>query len=1251
MNLKIQLELLNFITYTDKVIAKRGIDIYKSLSKTDIVKLDKHEIIMSVASSEGGYYYIVEIEFSTSKSEILASCDCPYAENEHDTCKHQIAVAKYWVESIKNERNELKSNQKITIQPYKQYLYTLPFINNENITQYATQSLLRRIYFYSTEYKHYIITITNDGKDWAANVKNKYFPFVKWQSVNEFAIGCNCGKNTPSNLCEHELNLLYKIENEKDKYYFKQFEDQAKQKEVLLAQIGLAIDSKLATQIEFGYDYTGKLKIGKLPPNFITHTNAIKKGMATIFPHNELLIDPTTLVYKATDTVINLGLLINCSVQNYQFFRIEMIGIEQKVATQVVKKYTIDEAIRLDEYKLLSEPIQELFKNFTNEALRNEFVRNNIYNHYYNSQVQANINTSRDFEIIKKYVHQNLMSCINELELLPTIYILPKGEKFGKTSIVKKEISSVIPKLHFNLKNENELQVLELFTTINSVTYDIESISIIEFFICIDTVLYLLSQNDYMVIKLFENGNLFSPITNQQNFLEDVVLPLAKKYTVQIPNVANIYIKGVLPSCAVYLSELNDFLIIKLKWHYSDHIVETWHEADTILQTPTLQTHIQRNKVVELEQIEIVQNLHPSFINQNRHYFYLPFAECLKKGWFINFVVQLKANGITVFGANDLKKLKINTATPKVVVSSNNSELDWFDLHIEITYNDIVVPLSELKKALINKQEYILLSDGSMGMLPEEWITKFKTLLHIGDVKQNDIKISKINFTLLDSLYENIDTEALQQELMAKKEALKNFEENKKYILPKSIKATLRNYQKSGFQWLSTLQEMQWGGCLADDMGLGKTLQTITFLQSQIDNKKFPHLIVCPTSLIYNWQAELVKFAPKITYTIHYGALRNTEDLKKDKSHIIITSYGHLRSDIEAFAKVKFDYAVLDESQAIKNPVAQITKAVQLIKAKNKLILSGTPVQNNTFDLYAQMNFLNPGMLGSQDYFKTEFANPIDKNSDKEKVAELQKMIYPFFLRRTKEIVAKDLPDKTETILWCEMEKAQRKIYTTFKEHYRNILLGKIEEVGLEKSSFVVLEALLKLRQICNSPAILNEDVQYPNESIKLQEITREIVENVGKHKVLIFSQFTSMLHLIENVLKTENVNYLYLDGSTKAKDRKGLVDQFQNDSSISVFLISLKAGGVGLNLTAADYVYLVDPWWNPAVEAQAIDRTHRIGQTNKVFAYKMICKDTIEEKILLLQEKKKTLSKELISNESGFIKKLTKSDIEYLFT
>jgi non-specific serine/threonine protein kinase len=501
-------------------------------------------------------------------------------------------------------------------------------------------------------------------------------------------------------------------------------------------------------------------------------------------------------------------------------------------------------------------------------------------------------------------------------------------------------------------------------------------------------------------------------------------------------------------------------------------------------------------------------------------------------------------------------------------------------------------------------------------------------------------------------LYENRNEEELTIQLEEKYQRIREFDKIKEIEAPTNLQQILRPYQVAGYQWLNYLHEVNWGGILADDMGLGKTVQALSFIQHYNDhNGSVRALVVCPTTLIYNWENEINKFTPSLTRYIHHGPLRNRLIEDWSKHNVIITTYGTLRSDIKLFTQVPFDYVVLDESQAIKNPSSKVTKAASLLHAKHRLCMSGTPLQNNTFDIYAQMNFLNPGMLGSVEFFRQEFAIPIDKFGEAEQKDHLKKILYPFILRRTKEQVAKDLPEKMETVLFCEMEDEQRKIYDAYRNEFRAKIMGTIEEQGIQRSQLTILQGLMKLRQICDSPAILNETEKFPNHSIKLEELAREITENIGNHKALIFSQFLGMLALIREKLEELNIKFEYFDGSTSAPDREKSIQSFQSDDEVRVFLISLKAGGVGLNLTAADYVYIVDPWWNPAVEQQAIDRTHRIGQTKNIFAYRMICKDTIEDKIMQLQEKKRLLAKELIADDNTFVKALSREDVEYLFS
>ncbi|MDE3211744.1 MAG: SNF2 helicase associated domain-containing protein, partial [Bacteroidota bacterium] len=660
---------------------------------------------------------------------------------------------------------------------------------------------------------------------------------------------------------------------------------------------------------------------------------------------------------------------------------------------------------------------------------------------------------------------------------------------------------------------------------------------------------------------------------------------------------------------------------------------------------------IHRNREAEQKFMDELAGLHSGFQHRPPQTLVLKGSEVLKNNWFFLFMDAMNERKIPILGYSGLRNFRFNTMRPSTHIHLSSGQ-DWFDAKVELTFGTERIGVSDIKKALANKQSFVQLSDGSLGILPDEWLNRYSLLFKVGEGREGKLRLSGYHMSVIDDLYEKRDENELSIQLDEKFEKLRNFRSIPEVPVPPGLENKLRPYQVAGYHWLNYLNTVGWGGILADDMGLGKTVQALSMLHEYHQREgNLMALVVCPTTLIYNWENEIRKFTPGLSWCIHHGSLRtrNPEDFRK--YDIIITTYGTLRSDISMMMKFLFDYVVLDESQAIKNPSSKVAKAACLLTAHNRLCMSGTPLQNNTFDIYAQMNFLNPGLLGTVEFFRNEFSTPIDKFGEKEQKEHLRKLLYPFILRRTKEQVAQDLPEKTETILFCEMEEPQQKIYDSFRNAYRDKIMGVIDGVGIEKSQLTILQGLMKLRQICDSPAILNEEEKFPNHSIKLEEITREITENIGEHKALIFSQFLGMLALIKAKLIENEIPFEYFDGSTSPQERERAIQNFQNNDSTRVFLISLKAGGVGLNLTAADYVYIVDPWWNPAVEQQAIDRTHRIGQTKNIFAYRMICKDSIEDKILQLQEKKRTLAKELISDDQSFVKGLSKEDVEYLFS
>jgi len=608
----------------------------------------------------------------------------------------------------------------------------------------------------------------------------------------------------------------------------------------------------------------------------------------------------------------------------------------------------------------------------------------------------------------------------------------------------------------------------------------------------------------------------------------------------------------------------------------------------------------------------------------------------------------LTQTGFEIYGADDLKLGKINRATATLRVNIT-SGIDWFDLKTIVEFGDQQIAFHDVRKALKRGEHYIKLTDGSVGQIPAEWLEKYKHLWNLAEETEDGFRVSDFHLPLLDSLLEEDATLQMPADLIQRRERFRNFERIAPQPLPKGFTGELRPYQKHGFDWLHFLKEYKFGGILADDMGLGKTVQVLTYLQSQQEQTpvKKATLLVVPKSLIANWQRESEKFTPSLRFLEYMGNFRSKNTAIFDEYDVVLTTYGTMLRDIEILRGYTFSHIILDESQAIKNPLAKSAKAARLLHGEHRIVMTGTPVENNTFELWSQFAFLNPGLLGNMDYFKHAFANPIESGGDEKAMATLKNLVYPFILRRTKEQVAPELPPRTERIVYTDMDTAQKKFYTQTREKYRAELLGLIESEGMNDARFKILEGLLRLRQIAIHPALV--DKKYKGESPKF-EILLETLETLQaeNHKALIFSQFVETLKLVKKELDARKIKYMYLDGKTQ--NRQAKVDEFQTNDSIPFFLISLKAGGVGLNLTAADYVIHLDPWWNPAVEMQASDRAHRIGQDKPVFVYKIIARDTVEEKILQLQEKKRALVKSIISSEASFFKSLTQDDVKALF-
>jgi SNF2-related domain/Helicase conserved C-terminal domain len=583
--------------------------------------------------------------------------------------------------------------------------------------------------------------------------------------------------------------------------------------------------------------------------------------------------------------------------------------------------------------------------------------------------------------------------------------------------------------------------------------------------------------------------------------------------------------------------------------------------------------------------------------------------------------------------------------SPGATRVSVKSGIDWFELHGEVQYGDTIATLPELLAAVRRGDNMVLLGDGSFGLLPTEWLERFAPLAGMGEKTDGHLNFRSNQAALLDALLAaqpDVDVDEVFERV---RQRVRNFRGVECASQPEGFVGQLRQYQCDGLGWMQFLREFGFGGCLADDMGVGKTAQVLATLEARRAEGHGPSLVVVPKSVMFNWREESKRFTPRLRVLEYHGT---TRDAKQIPLHdLVLTTYGTMLRDALALSKIEFDYVVLDEAQAVKNASTASSKAVRLLRGCHRLALSGTPVENHLGELWSLFEFLNPGMLGEAKLL--QMAGGMARNPSEEARKLLAHALRPFILRRTKQQVARELPEKTEQTIFCELEGPQKKQYEELRQHYRASLLEKVRTQGLGRSKMHVLEALLRLRQAACHPGLIDpKRVDEP--SAKLDVLMEQLAEiREEGHKALVFSQFTSLLAIVRRRLDQEKIHYEYLDGTTT--NRQAHVEAFQNDPDCRLFLISLKAGGLGLNLTAAEYVFLLDPWWNPAVEAQAVDRAHRIGQTRPVFAYRLIARDTVEEKVLQLQKTKRDLADAILSEDNSLIRDLNREDLELLLS
>jgi len=751
------------------------------------------------------------------------------------------------------------------------------------------------------------------------------------------------------------------------------------------------------------------------------------------------------------------------------------------------------------------------------------------------------------------------------------------------------------------------------------------------------------------------------PETHVDDFLQGFVPHLKHNIKIMLPENLSLQTARELTGRRLYLREKYETLGVELRFVYGE--VEVGGEQESPLPASSNGTvwRIERDPAAEtaVHEALVAAGLK---LDESREY-YAPAQAPLT--WLFDELPKLAAAGFEIFGEENLKRLRVNRAMPtmKVAVSS---DIDWFDLNVEIDFAGIMLSLPNLRQAMRQQNQFVKLADGSSARIPEAWQKRFRHFFNFAEVdsESGGAQIASSHAMLIDALFDEVQEKQYDDQFKKRVAKLRDFKGIAEVTAPKNFQGELRPYQQAGLNWLGFLKDFGFNGCLADDMGLGKTIQALAFLlrekslnghaaprpegKKEEKTKHKTSLIVAPLSILFNWEKECAKFAPDLKLLTHHGLARGETAEHFAQYDIVLTTYATMRLDIEFFKDFAFHYVILDESQNIKNPISQTAKAALILQSNHRLVLTGTPVENNTTELWSQFSFLNPGMLGSLHYFQNAFSTPIERYNDEAAASLLRKMVAPFLLRRTKEEVVKELPPKSEQTYYCAMSPAQKKYYEQERDRCRAEIMNLIDTTGLQDARFKVLQGLTKLRQIACHPGLVGDDKKRDSGKFEaFLETLREIV--AGGHKVLVFSQFVRMLQIMADELKQEGITYEVLTGKTR--DRQTPVTRFQEDPNVKVFLISLKAGGLGLNLTAADYVMIYDPWWNPAAERQASDRAHRIGQTKNVFVYKMITRGTVEEKILELQKRKENLVSQLITADAGVFKHLTAEDIRGLFS
>ncbi|GAB3293235.1 DEAD/DEAH box helicase [Hymenobacter tenuis] len=1047
------------------------------------------------------------------------------------------------------------------------------------------------------------------------------------QQGDDLVVSCSCGA-TPGGLCEYQAQVLLALVQRPDLRIF--FD--APLRRLRLRAVAKEYGMEQAPNLEDYFQLTyaeRELTITPIQPEMLPVTDATKEELVRyLLPAKRPPVPEETTSQR---------LLVLGRHRYYGHLTVQLVEAETTVLGKLKNPLTMLNP--LDGIWQLTDP--DRLKFYTGLAR----FQHNYDEARTGAALEALRAVVRNPEQLPVYAHQASL-----------------GEKVTAQSVLPVRVHGLPLELRLSVAEQDEFYRVEGKLWVADQVLDLKDLIIrYEYFLAVHDELYLLDDLDvWRVVEFFKKRNNALLIHQRKfdEFREEVLTNLEDKvhitYTYLRPATPEQLESGGFaeePKMLLYLSEAGPHVEVLPVMRYGEREVSVLSRKQLYaLDTLGRPFVVARDVAAEERFLKALLRHYPHFQEQvQQDSLYVPKSQFLDEEWFLEAFEDWRTQHIAILGFN---KLKDNTLNPhKAQISIQVSrETNWFDTELRVRFGKQQASMRQLHQAIRNRRHYVTLDDGTRGILPRQWMEKFARYFAAGEVIAERLRTPSINFSAVEELYtpEELTSDARAQ-LAAYRTALSRFTGIEDLVPPSGLQATLRNYQQQGLNWLNFLDTFTFGGCLADDMGLGKTLQVLAFILLQREKGHVgANLVVVPTSLVFNWQAEVAKFAPSLRVLVVHGANRPKEAQGFGEHDIVLTTYGTLVADIRMLRAYRFNYVFLDEAQAIKNPDSQRYKAACRLQARNRVVLTGTPLENNTYDIYGLLSFACPGLLGSRAHFKAHFATRIDKFKDEGQAQALQQKIRPFVLRRTKAQVAPELPEKTEMVLYCEMGTEQRRVYEACKQDYRNLMLGKREDVT-SKDRLHLLQGLTKLRQICNSPALLPDGEYFGAASAKLHVLLEEIQNHAPQHKILIFSQFVSMLDLIRPMLEVHDIPYQYLTGQTR--QREAVVTAFQQQEQVRVFLISLKAGGTGLNLTEADYVYIVDPWWNPAVENQAIDRSYRIGQTKHVVAVRLICPNTVEEKIMQLQETKRELAQDLIRTDTALLKTLSKQDLLELFS